>query len=197
MRRAIRCFAAIVTCVLAAAPLDRTSAAEQEASVADCFADLMHGKSTNIACEFPIQPSAVELSELQRQSRGYLKDLHCMVSIKVERAAVLAAVDNPDHVFQSPPQPVACEIEANLAKDKTTLIPIAGTFAPRVVFKGGVATEATPGLANVTGVTRALSWPIETYVNRGAMVRDGMLQAVNAWVAHMRMLRGNQKAAQR
>jgi hypothetical protein len=165
---------------------DAALAAKAPAGVIDCFADLMSGKSAEIVCEFPVEPSPQELEELAKSTRGYLKDVHCMVSIRIPRADVMAAITNPDHVFQAPPQPVACELEANLSKDQTKIIAVGGTFAPRVVFKGGVAVEATPGLANVQGVTRVLSYPVELWVNRGAMVRDGMLTVVNAWVSHMR-----------
>ena len=173
------------------------AAAAPPAGAIDCFGDLMHGKGPVIACEFPVEPNAVERLELARATRGYVKNVHCLVSIKIERALVLAAVDNPDHVFEAPPQPVACEIEAILKEGRTTTCPVAGMFSPRVVIKDGRAVEATPGLGEITGVTRALSWPVETWVNRGAMVREGMLQAVNAWLAPMQAMRGPRRSAQR
>ena len=52
--------------------------------------------------------------------------------------------------------PVVC---ANLWDKQTKTIPISATFAPKIVIKGGTATDANPGLADVTGVPRALSWP--------------------------------------
>ena len=155
----------------------------------DCFADLMTGQSTEIVCEFPINPSAKEIDDLAKATRGYLKDVHCLVSIRITRADVMAAVNNPDHVFLAPPQPVACELDANLKHDETHVIAVGATFAPRIVIKDGIAVEATPGLATITGVSRVLSWPVETWVNRGATVRNGMLQVVNAWLGHMRSQR--------
>ncbi len=163
-------------------------AGKSGAAAVACFTDLMAGKSADIVCEFPVEPSLLERDELSKSTRGYLKDVHCLVSIRIARAQVMAAITNPDHVFEATPQPVACELEANLGKEQTKIIAVGGTFAPRVVFKDGVAIEATPGLAVVSGVSRVLAYPAELWVNRGATVRDGMLKAVNAWVGHMRGL---------
>jgi hypothetical protein len=83
----------------------------------------------------------------------------------------------PDNVFTSPPQPVTCTIDT--AKGALT---ITGTFAPRVVFKGGIAVEGSPGLADVEGVNGYLAWPVIQYVNRSARIRDGMLGMINAYL---------------
>ena len=173
----------------------QANAAKASHGAVDCFTDLMAGKSAEIVCEFPIEPSAAERDELAKSTRGYLKDVHCLVSIRIARADVRAAMTNPDHVFQAPPQPVACELEANLSKDEVRFIPVGATFAPRVVIRQGVAVEATPGLANITGVSRAISWPAETWVNRGAMMRDGMLTVINAWLGAMRAEPGAQRSS--
>ena len=45
----------------------------------------------------------------------------------------------------------------------------------------GVAVDATPGLADVKGVTRVISLPVELWVNKGSTVRDGMVKVVNAY----------------
>jgi hypothetical protein len=181
--------------VLASSLVSAAQAAKPMPGAADCFADLMTGKSAEIVCEFPIDPSAAERDELAKTTRGYLKDVHCLVSIRISRAEIHAAINTPDYVFQAPPQPVACELEANLSKDETRIIAVGGLFAPRVVIKDGVAIEATAGLGQITGVSRALSWPAETWVNRGATVRNGMLQAVNAWLGFMRNQSGPQRSS--
>ena len=154
------------------------------ADMRDCFDDLERGTSKDIACTFPIKPSAAEKLELEKQTKGVLKDATCSVAIRIERALIRTAIEQSDFVFQAPPQPVTCEVTAHIRK--VGVYPITGTFSPRVVFKDGQAVEATPGLANVTGVTSVISWPVVTYVNRGGMIRDGMLQVVNAWLGHMR-----------
>jgi hypothetical protein len=69
---------------------------------------------------------------------------------------------------------------------QSSIIPITGTFAPKVTIKDGVAIQATPGLANVQGVSRIISLPVVAYVNRAGFLRDGMLKTVNAWMGHMR-----------
>ena len=80
----------------------------------------------------------------------------------------------PDHIFEAPPQPVRCII-----KTRNGGFPVTSTFAPRVVFKGGLAVEATPGLGEVTGINRYLAWPIIQYVNRTSGIRANMLSIIN------------------
>jgi hypothetical protein len=151
----------------------------------DCFRDLLKGRGAEIACEFPVRPSAAEVAELQKQSRGLLKQAHCTVSIRIERALILAAIDSPDHVFKAPPQPVRCEVTTR-GREQDLVIPITGQFAPVVTVKDGKAVDATPGLGNIAGVPRPLSWPVEYWVNNGSHVKTGMLQVINAWLDHMR-----------
>jgi hypothetical protein len=163
----------------------------------DCFADLMHGKSADIVCQFPVRMSEEERAELERTTRGYFKGATCMVSIRIDRALIAVTVDAVDHIFQAPPQPVSCDVTGQLSeKEPPQTYPITGTFAPRVVLKDGRAVEATPGLGNITGVPRVISWPVETWVNRGGTVREGMLKVINAWLDHMRQ-RTPQRAAAR
>ena len=69
------------------------------------------------------------------------------------------------------------------------VVPITGTFAPKVTIKDSVAIQASPGLSNVQGVSRILSLPVVAYVNRAGFIRDGMLKTVNVWMAHMRTSR--------
>lgn len=158
-----------------------------QANLADCFDNLQKGTGPEIVCNFPVIPSPKEREDMEKNTKGVLKDARCTVAIKIERVLVTRALDEPDYVFQSPPQPVTCDVTAHIRQVST--FPISGTFAPRVVFKGGEATEATAGLDNVAGVTRVISWPVVQYVNRSGMVREGMLKVVNAWVGHMRKTR--------
>jgi hypothetical protein len=151
----------------------------------DCFANLTTGRSSEIICQFPLRPSDAERKELEALTRGYLKDVTCKVAIRIERAQVRAAIDTPDTVFQSPPQPVSCNVTAAWSK-APTVIPIAATFAPVVTIKGGKAVDASPGLANVEGVPRPLSWPVEKWLNSGIGIKSEMLTIINAWLDYMR-----------
>lgn len=155
------------------------------ASMLDCFADLARGKGTEIVCEFPIKPSDAERAEMEKQTAGYLKDAICTVSIRIERALVMAAVETPDYQFQAPPQPVACNVTMP-GKAGDQIIPIGGTFAPLVTIQAGVATMATPGLGGITGVSRLISVPVTAYINRAGFLREGMLKTVNVWLVHLR-----------
>lgn len=169
--------------------------AAPRASMSDCFADLEKGKSQQIVCEFPLQPSPAERAEMEKQTMGYVKNVACTVSIKVERASITTAINTPDYQFDAPPQPVACNVTMPghakapaVAED--TIVPITGTFAPKVTIKDSVAVHATPGLNDVKGVSRIISVPVVAYVNRAGFLRDGMLKVINAWMVHMRGKKG-------
>ena len=80
-----------------------------------------------------------------------------------------------DRVFDAPPQPVTCELQTSGGPMK-----VGGTFAPHVVFKEGFAVDASPGLANITGVNSYLAMPIVAYVNRAASIKSEMSAIINA-----------------
>ncbi|MFM2423124.1 MAG: hypothetical protein RL291_1654 [Pseudomonadota bacterium] len=152
----------------------------------DCFHTLQFGRDADIVCALPVRPQGKDLDGLVAASRGYVREVDCVVSIRVPRAAITAALQTPDYVFEAPAQPVACDVVANLSGNELSRHKVTAQFAPRVVFRGGVATDATPGLSLGPDISRVVSWPLEAYVNRGGAVRDGMLQAVNLWVYHLR-----------
>lgn len=165
---------AIVLAAMAAAfAVPPASAAEP-----DCFEQLQSGKEPVIACEFPTRLTADERADLQRITRGVLQDASCLVAISIERRLVDAALAARDHVFEAPPQPVTCKVVT-----QERAFTISATFSPRVVIKEGIATEATPGMSGVNGVSRLLSWPVIQYVNHSGRVRDGLLRIVNAYFA--------------
>lgn len=147
----------------------------------DCFDTLENGRGPDIVCAFPLRLTETERADLKKATREYLHDLECTMTIKIERAKVDEAIRAADLVFQSPEQPVICHVTTG---DKA--FDVTATFAPRVVFKGDKAVAASPGLGNVTGVTRALSWPVMLYVNYGPGMRANMIQVVNAYRDHAR-----------
>ena len=147
----------------------------------DCFAELEGGKGREIACYFPMRLTAAEKSDLQRITRQYLQNLTCRLEVRILRTTVDEAISARDHVFQSPEQPVTCTVST-----KSGTFDVRATFAPRVVFKNDIAVEGSPGLGNVTGISRILSWPVVQYVNRGPGMRSTMLQIVNAYRKHVR-----------
>ena len=165
--------------------------ASKAVSMAACFTELERGTAPELACEFPLQPSPAERAEMEKQTSGYLKDASCVVSIRMVRALLTAAIETPDTVFQAPPQPVACKVTMP-GKTADTITSITSTFAPKVTIKGGVAVEATPGLGDVKGVSRLISWPAVAYINRAGFLRTGMLKTVNAWMVHLRAAKTKQ-----
>jgi hypothetical protein len=142
----------------------------------DCFDTFTRGKSDQIACQFPTRMTDKERDEVRSITRGVLTDASCLVAIQIERQLINQALTATDLVFTAPAQPVTCE----LVTTKGTL-KISGTFAPKITFKDGKAIDASPGLADVKGVTRMISMPVELWVNRGSTVREGMVKVVNAY----------------
>lgn len=155
----------------------------------DCFAELENGTGEEIVCAWPVSLSETERNDLKKASRAYLENVSCQVEIKIKRAMVDAALTAADLVFEAPPQPVACDLTTYKGVTKIT-----ATFAPRVVFKGGSAIEGTPGLGNVTGVSKVLSWPVVQFVNRWPSVKRDMVKIVNAYRAHHAKTRDTEAA---
>lgn len=145
----------------------------------DCLEQIEHGRRPEIHCEVPLRLTPAEQAELEKSSRGYVRNVACTLTIRIARAEIDKVVEAADVVFQSPGQPVHCTVTTHRSTFDVT-----AAFAPRVVVAGGVATAASPGLGGVVGVSRALSWPVVQFVNRWPSVESGMLQVVNAYRAH-------------
>ncbi|MCU0953593.1 MAG: hypothetical protein MUC37_03035 [Hyphomicrobium sp.] len=158
------------------APTARAAGGTPATLPEDCFAEVESGTGPDIACLFPLQPSPAERAELEAGSRGYVKDFNCRLTVRIARAEIDKALAAVDYVFKSPEQPVVCTITTY----KSTF-DVTGTFAPEVTFKNGQAVSATPGLGNVTGISRVISWPVVQFVNRWPSVREGMLTIINAY----------------
>lgn len=150
-------------------------------SQSSCLAELMKGQGANIACEYPVWMTDAERAELRSWTRDMVLDARCVVSVRIARALVDGALGRADAVFLAPPQPVTCTVTT--AKSPLT---ISGTFAPRVVFKGGLAVEASPGLGNVQGVPAAVAWPVIGFVNSSSLIGKGLVEAVNAYLTRQR-----------
>lgn len=143
-------------------------------SLGACLNAVAKGRTSEISCDYEALLTEDERSDLRRISRGLLQDASCLVSVRIARPLVAAALTLPDHVFEAPPQPVRCMI-----KTRDGDFPVTSTFAPRVVFKGGLAVEAAPGLGAVAGINRYLAWPIVQYVNRASGIQTNMLAMIN------------------
>ncbi len=146
-----------------------------------CLDAIAGRKGDEISCKYKTLLTEQERSDMQRLTRGLLKDASCVVNVKIARALVETALTKDDHVFEATPQPVSCEITTGDGG-----FPITATFAPKVLFKGGVASEGTPGLGNVTGVNKYVAWPVVQYVNRAPGIRKAMLEIINRYRAALR-----------
>lgn len=145
-------------------------------SLEACLKSVADPSVAEITCNYRALLTEEERSDMQRLTRGLLMDASCHINVKIARALVEPALTNDDHAFEAPPQPVTCEI-----KTQDGGFPVTGTFAPKVLFKGGVASEGTPGLDNVTGVNKYVAWPVVQYVNRAPGIRKSMLEIINRY----------------
>lgn len=151
--------------------------ARNEVPTNNCFWQLAQARGRDLICDYPAWLADKERDDLRRLTREMLQDARCTVSIRISRALVVEAMTRPDIVFEAPPQPVVCDIVT-----KESVVPVKATFAPRVVIRDGVAVDATPGMANVTGVNAYVAWPVVEYVNRSATVKGEMLSLINAYL---------------
>jgi hypothetical protein len=156
------------------------------ASQPDCFSALARAGGPRLVCLHEAWMTDEERADVQKMTRGYLIDARCTVSVDIDRRSVDEALAASDRVFQAPPQPVTCQLQTSGGP-----MIVAGTFAPRVVFKDGFAVEATPGLANITGINSYLAWPVVAYVNRAPGITREMAAMINAFRAR----KGQQQAA--
>ena len=149
------------------------------ASIPDCFAALARPGGPRLVCQHQAWMTDEERADVHRITRGYLIDARCTVAVDIDRRTVDEALAASDRVFEAPPQPVTCRLQTSGG-----LMTVGGTFAPKVVFKDGFAVDATPGLANITGINSYLAWPIVAYVNRAPGITREMTAMINAYRAH-------------
>lgn len=151
-------------------------------TLGSCLKAVSHQQGDEILCDYMALLTDEERDDMRRLSRGLLQDASCLVTIRIARALVEPALTAQDHVFQSPPQPVKCDIKTKNGGG----FPITATFAPVVTFKAGLAVAGTPGLANVEGINSYLAWPVVVYVNRSARIRNAMLEIINIYKPRLR-----------
>ena len=159
----------------AASPPAATTAPKAAKPAPECFAALRQPPGPRLLCEHKTWMTEAERADFAKLTRGYLLDAHCTVTVDIERRIVDEAMVASDRVFDAPPQPVTCELQTSGGPMK-----VGGTFAPHVVFKEGFAVDASPGLANITGVNSYLAMPIVAYVNRAASIKSEMSAIINA-----------------
>lgn len=180
-----KCLARLAACgltfVIWVSPMRSAAEPAVYGTLGSCLKAVTHQQGEEISCDYMALLTTEERDDMRRISRGLLQDASCIVKIRIARAIVEPALTAQDHVFQSPPQPVKCDI-----KTKNGGFPITATFAPEVTFKGGLAVAGTPGLANVEDINSYLAWPVVVYVNRSARIRNAMLEIINTYKPRLR-----------
>jgi hypothetical protein len=146
----------------------------------DCFAALRSPSSARLTCTHEAWMTDTERADLLKLTRGYLQDVRCTVAVAIDRYLIDEGLAASDRVFTTPPQPVTCHLQTSGGP-----VTILGSFAPNVTFKDGFAVDATPGLANVTGVNSYLAWPVIAYVNNAPSIKSEMTAMINAYRAQL------------
>ena len=179
-RRALSCIQvfALGLIALTGAPAAQAGGAAEPPRERNCFYQLLEDTGPQIDCEHPAWLTDDEKADLKKLTREYLLDAHCKIAIRIERATVDAALVGSDVTFESPEQPMTCVLATSSGE-----VTISGTFAPKVVFKDGLAISATPGLANITGVNSYLAWPVVHYINNAERISNPMKLMINAYRA--------------
>ncbi len=148
-----------------------------EGSLGRCLNALSDTSTAEVVCAYEAVLTDDERRDMQAITRGLLADAGCLVAVRVSRDKLAPALaPDANTTFQAPAQPVTCEIKTSRGE-----LHLKGTFAPKVVFKNGTAVSATPGLANVEGVSSALAWPVVQYVNRSPGIGRQIIEIINAY----------------
>jgi hypothetical protein len=174
--------AALASTGSAVAPYPAAAASPPQRKAPDCFQALRHAPAPGgrLVCTHQAWMTEAERADLASLTRGYLINARCTVAVDMDRRLIDEALAASDRVFTAPPQPVTCEVETSGGP-----MTIGGTFAPHVVFKDGFATDASPGLANITGVNSYLAMPVVAYVNRAPGIKSEMAAMINAFRAQL------------
>jgi hypothetical protein len=147
----------------------------------DCFAAMRNSASAaRLTCTHAAWLTQTERADLMKLTRGYLQDARCTVAVSIDRHLIDEGLAASDRAFSTPPQPVTCHLQTSGGP-----MTISGSFAPNVTFKDGFAVDATPGLANVTGVNSYLAWPVIAYVNNAPSIKSEMTAMINAFRAQL------------
>jgi len=141
-----------------------------------CWSALSDLPEKRLVCTHEAWLTDDERAEVVHLTRGYFKDARCTVHVDVDAVLISEALVASDRIVDIPPQPVSCALETSGGA-----MTIGGTFAPHVVIKGGFATQATPGLANITGINSYLAWPVVAYINRAPSITGEMARMINAF----------------
>jgi hypothetical protein len=171
--------AAIIAAIAAFAVVGSPSRGVEAAAPANCITQLTTGSGPELICSYQTQLGEKERAELRRMTGDLFVDARCLVNVRIERRQITTALIKPDYVFQATPQAVTCDV---IGKDEK--LPIAATFAPRIVLKGGRAVDAHPGMANLTGLNDVLADPLLQYINKSDAIRAQMVKMVNLYIAN-------------
>ena len=157
-----------------------TAHAAGPAKPSDCFSQVRRATGARLTCEHKAWMTEQERADIAKLTRGYLLDAKCTVAVDIERRVIDEALAASDRVFTAPPQPVTCDLTTSSGSMK-----VGGTFAPHIIFKDGFAADASPGLANITGINSYLAMPVVAYVNHAPGIKSEMAAMINAYRAQI------------
>ncbi|MCB1519494.1 MAG: hypothetical protein KDJ37_02840 [Hyphomicrobiaceae bacterium] len=107
-------------------------------------------------------------------------DARCKIAFKLERAALLPALEQPKYTLAIPPQTIKCEIEGADEKVK----PLTVLAAPKIKFKGGRADKVWLNVKDVKGdgMMKGLVWTVAKLADSFGIFHKDTVREINRFV---------------
>ena len=109
-----------------------------------------------------------------------LGDARCTLKLDIGRDLLVKALTEADYVLEMPPHTATCEAETG---GSVTSVKI--TLAPKITFKGSVATSATLGVGEIDApaAVKAVIWSAAKIEDTVGLFHKQMLKEINGFVS--------------
>jgi hypothetical protein len=109
-----------------------------------------------------------------------LGDARCSLKLDIGRDLLVKALTEADYVLQMPPHTATCDAETG---SEVTTVKI--TLAPKITFKGGIATSATLGVGEIEApaAVKAVIWSAAKIEDTVGLFQSQMLKEINGFVS--------------
>ncbi|MEQ9640610.1 MAG: hypothetical protein RIM84_11360 [Alphaproteobacteria bacterium] len=152
-------------------PSGVVAAAEQPFQ--DCIDSLGERGGETVTCVASFELSPALRDQVARLTAGFMRDTACQVQVQVPRQMVVQALLAAGTVAL-PAQPVACAIATGGKAILTRF-----SLAPSVSFFAGEAIEASPGIADLTGLPPSVARAMQDWLNDSPLVEAALLRGIN------------------
>ncbi len=109
-----------------------------------------------------------------------LGDARCTLKLDIGRDVLVKALTEADYVLDMPPHTASCDAETG---GSITSVKI--TLAPKITFKGGVATSASLGVGEIDApaAVKAVIWSAAKIEDTVGLFHKQMLKEINGFVS--------------